>query len=218
MYEGLLLICLGAAIGWAASRSLARARRTAAVPAGWCATATGALWGVVWGLGETGALPSWWLPVPLAATAFAVPLASADLLYRRLPDVLTLPAYGLAGAAVGTAAISGPGPPLAVTALAGGGVTLAAHLLVHGIAPDSLGAGDVKLSGSLGMLAAAAGWPTLVFSLVSASLLTAGLAGAAALVGSRRWSGGVPHGPGLLAATCLGVVFPGEASVVGMGS
>lgn len=218
MGEGLLLICLGAVIGGVAGRALARARRAAAVPVGWCVAATGALWGMVWGLGRVGALPGWWIPVPLAATAFAVPLACADLLYHRLPDVLTLPAYALAGAAVGAAAISGPGPPLLGAALIGSGMTLAIHALVHGIAPDSLGAGDVKLSGSLGMLTAAAGWPTWMFALVLASVFTAGLAGAAALVGSRRWRRGVPHGPGLLLATCVGVMFPGESVVVGMGS
>lgn len=215
MSWGIPLICFGTATGWAAGRLLAAGPRPAPVPVGWCAAATGVLWGAVWALRRDGALPGWWLPVPLAATAFAVPLATADILHRRVPDVLTLPAYGIGVVAVGAAASGGPGPPLAITAVVGGAATLGAHLFVRALAPASLGAGDVKLSGSLGLLAAAAGWPTLVVSMVFASLVTAVLAGAAALMRSARWRDGVPHGPGLLAATCVGVLFPGGLPPVG---
>ncbi|OQO94901.1 prepilin peptidase [Saccharomonospora piscinae] len=208
------LAVIGLVVGWAASRALSRARRPAPVPV-WCGPATGALWGATGLLAAQGVLPGWWLPVPLAAAAFAVPLAVADLRYRRLPDVLTLPAYAVALAAVGSAAASGPGPPLALAALVGGAVTLACHGAVHALAPGSLGPGDVKLSGSLGVLSTAAGWPTLVVSLVLASLFTAVLGAAAALAGTRRWRDGVPHGPGLLAATVLGVSLPGEVVRVG---
>lgn len=215
MHWGILLVCLGTATGWAAGRLLAAGARPAPVPVGWCAAGTGALWCAVWALGRAGALPEWWLPVPLAATAFAVPLATADVLHRRLPDVLTLPAYGLGTVAVCAAALGGPGPPLVVAAVAGGVATLGAHLLVRALAPDSLGAGDVKLAGSLGVLASAAGWPTLVVSMVLASSVTAVLAAVAALARVRRWRNGVPHGPGLLAATCAGVLFPGGLPPVG---
>ncbi|WP_433409956.1 prepilin peptidase [Saccharomonospora azurea] len=211
----IVVVGAGLVVGWAASRLLAAAAGPAPVPAGPCAVGTGVLWGVGCVLAHRGALPPWWVPVPLAATAFAVPLALADLRHRRLPDVLTLPSYVLGAVAVGAAALGGPGPPLVATAVVGGLATLGAHVLLHRLAPASLGAGDVKLSGSLGLLAGAAGWPTLVVVMVLASAVTAVLAGAAIVRRGLRWRDGVPHGPGLLAATCVGVLFPGGLPSVG---
>lgn len=124
----------------------------------------------------TGAWPSWWLPVPLALTVVAVPLTLADLRHFRLPDVLTLPAYPLFGAAIGAAALGGGGPSLAARAAVGALLFGAAHALVHRMAPGSLGAGDVKLSGSLGAVLGAAGWPTLVLAPLLAALFTLALA------------------------------------------
>ncbi|CAM2935362.1 prepilin peptidase [Saccharomonospora xinjiangensis] len=213
-----IVICLGTAAGWAASRLLAattRRARPAPVPVVPCAVATGVLWGVLWALKSGGTFPEWWLPVPLAATVVAVPLAVADVLHRRLPDVLTVPAYALAALAVCAAALGGPGPPLVVAAVIGCAAALGFHLLVCALAPGAFGAGDVKLSGSLGALAAAAGWPTLVVSFGLASLLTSLLAVVAVCAGVARWRDGVPHGPGLLVATSVSVSFPGGLPSVG---
>ncbi|MGW5717876.1 prepilin peptidase [Amycolatopsis sp. NPDC003865] len=168
----------GAATAPLAARALDRARApiprkpaavftalaTAAATAGWAA----------------GAAPAWWLPVPVVLTVVAVPLALADLRHLRLPDSLTLPAYPLFGAAIGAAAFGGGGPSPAVRAAAGALLFGGAHALVARWAPGSLGAGDVKLSGSLGMVLGAAGWPALpvaaflaaVFSLVPATTRT----------------------------------------------
>ncbi|MEU6642945.1 A24 family peptidase [Saccharomonospora sp. NPDC046836] len=167
-------------------------------------------------------MPEWWLPVPLVVTALAVPLTLADLRHRRLPDVLTLPAYPLAGAALGIAAVTGPGGALAARAMVGAVLFGAAHALVHAVAPAALGAGDVKLSGSLGGVLGATGWQALVVAAGTAAVTTLVLAAVAALFHMRRWREGVPHGPGLLAATCLVALFPGggleTGSEVGMGS
>jgi len=149
-----------------------------------------------------GAWPGWWLPVPVLLTVVGVPLALADLRHLRLPDVLTLPAYPLFGAAVGAAALGGGGPSLAVRAAAGALLFGGAHALVRIATPDSLGAGDVKLSGSLGAVLGAAGWAALAAAAVLAALLTL------AVTAVRRGSGRVPHGPALLTATWLCAIFP----------
>jgi leader peptidase (prepilin peptidase)/N-methyltransferase len=180
---------------------------------------------VVTAHGLAGGRPGWWLPVPLLLTVFAVPLALADLRHLRLPDVLTLPAYPLFGAAIGAAALGGGGPSLAVRAAAGALLFGGAHALVARAAPGSLGAGDVKLSGSLGAVLGAAGWPALALAAVLAALFSLAVAIAR---GTRRRRpndrghlpstshpirpfGGhrVPHGPALLAATWLCALFPG---------
>jgi leader peptidase (prepilin peptidase)/N-methyltransferase len=151
-----------------------------------------------------GGWPGWWLPVPVLLAVVAVPLALADLRHLRLPDVLTLPAYPLFGAAVGAAALGGGGPSLALRAAAGAVLFGGAHALVHRTSPGSLGAGDVKLSGSLGAVLGAAGWAALAVAAVLAALFS--LAVAAGRRNSR-----VPHGPALLTATWLCALFPGSA-------
>lgn len=187
----------------------------------------------------TGGWPTWWLPVPLVLTVVAVPLALADLRHLRLPDVLTLPAYPLFGAAIGAAALGGGGPSLALRAAAGALLFGGAHAAVRRAAPPSLGAGDVKLSGSLGAVLGAAGWPALALAAVLAALLSLAIA-IVRSAGQRRAAGRVrpastcspapapgappaptphparpfgghrvPHGPALLTATWLCALFPG---------
>lgn len=56
------------------------------------------------GCWSAGGLPGWWLPVPLAVAALAVPLCAVDLTRRRLPDVLTYPAYLVIPATLAVAA------------------------------------------------------------------------------------------------------------------
>ncbi|HKS46799.1 MAG TPA: prepilin peptidase [Amycolatopsis sp.] len=197
------------ALGWHALR---RARSPAPVPAGPVVLGAGLLWLMAGARWLTGAWPAWWLPVPLTLAALAVPLAVADLRYLRLPDVLTLPAYPLLGLAVVAASVAGAGGGLAVRALLGGLAFGGLHLLVHALSRRSLGAGDVKLAGVAGAVLGAVGWHAVLTGGVLAAVVTMMLAI------RPRWRGGVPHGPGLLAATWLVTVFPGSGSGVGMGT
>lgn len=210
MNAELLLIfpIVGAAAGALGWRVLRRARSPAPVPAAPVVAATGALSAAVGWRWLAGSWPPWWLPVPLVLTGLAVPLAVADLRHRRLPDVLTLPAYPLLGAAVVVAALSGPGAGLAVRALLAGLVFGGSHLLVHALSRRSLGAGDVKLSGALGVAFGAVGWPAVVVGAAVAAAITV------LLSVWPRWRDGVPHGPGLLGAAWLVTVFPGNGSEV----
>lgn len=201
---------LGGATGTLTAGALSRAARPAPVSVGVCAAGTALVWVLTCLRWAAGGVPGWWLPLPLLATALAVPLSAADLRHRRLPDVLTLPAYPAAALAVATAAVAGPGAGVPGAAATGAGLFLGAHALVRALRPSGLGAGDVKLSGSLGGLLGVLGWPALVLVPVVAAVGTGVLAGAARLTGGSR-PAGVPHGPGLLAATCLVLLFPGTA-------
>ncbi|WP_435155137.1 prepilin peptidase [Amycolatopsis sacchari] len=198
----------GATLAMLASVVLARARAPAPVPTLPVAIGTAVLWSFAGWRWLAGAWPGWWLPVPLALATFAVPLAAADLRHRRLPNALTLPAYPALATALVTAAAAGPGPPLAIRAAAAAVLFGGAHMLVHALSRRSLGAGDVKLAGVLGAVAGAVHWMALVLAAALASVVTVVLA----LV--RHWRRGVPHGPGMLAATWLVAVFPGT----GMGT
>ncbi|NIJ11669.1 leader peptidase (prepilin peptidase)/N-methyltransferase [Saccharomonospora amisosensis] len=218
VFWGLIFAVTGFAIGWAASRVLCHAPRPAAVPVRWCAAGTASLWAAVAWRWTAGGLPAWWLPVPLVVTALSVPLAVADLGHRRLPDALTVPAYPLAALALGIAAVAGPGGALFARAVLAAVLFAGVHALVHAVAPTALGAGDVKLSGSLGAVVGATGWQALVVTASTAAVTTLGLAATAAALRVRRWRDGVPHGPGLLMAACLVTLFPGAGSEVHMGS
>jgi leader peptidase (prepilin peptidase)/N-methyltransferase len=181
----------------------------APVPAGVCEGLSVLLWAAVGWWWAAGGVPSWWLPVPLVVTAFAVPLLLADLRYLRLPDVLTLGAYPVFGTAVGAVVAYG-GAEFAVRAGVGALVFGGVHLAVHRLRPGSLGAGDVKLSGSLGLVLGAVGWAALVLCAFLAAVVTL-LFGLFARRRERGWRTAVPHGPGLLVATWLIVLTPVEA-------
>ncbi|HVW41501.1 MAG TPA: prepilin peptidase [Amycolatopsis sp.] len=214
MISGLVFIALaaGAGAGLLTTLILVRARSPAPVPRVPVAVATALLWALVVARRLSGGWSSWWLPVPLLVTALTVPLVAADLRHRRLPNALTLPAYPALGLALATAAVAGPGVGLLLRALAAGAAFGGLHLLVHALSRRSLGAGDVKLAGVLGAVLGAVSWVALPIAAALAAVVTVALAAV------RRWPGGVPHGPGLLAAASLVAVFPGTEVEVGTGA
>ncbi len=120
-------------------------------------------------------------------------LSGYDIRQRRLPNWLTLPA-----AVVVPAVAAGAGRGTA--ALAGAAALTAVYLVVHLVAPDGLGGGDVKLAAGLGALTGAFGADVWLLAAVSAPLLT-GLWGLIAAAGRR--GGTVPHGPSMCLASAL---------------
>ena len=191
-------VLLGATSTLLTRAALRRASITLRRP--WPELTTAALSAVPAWRAATHHLPTWWLPVPLVLTWFAVPLVAADLARRRLPDLLTIPAYPALGTALTVAAVTGPGPTLLVRAALGVIVFGGAHLLIRSLSPPSMGGGDVKLAGSLGGVLGALGWAALALTVTLAATVTAALA----LVTRTRHA---PHGPGLLAATWLLATF-----------
>jgi leader peptidase (prepilin peptidase) / N-methyltransferase len=176
---------------------LRRLPRGVRVPVPVCAVAVAVLWAAV----DEG-LPVWWWPIPLVLGWAGVLLAGADLVARRLPDALTLPAYPVVAVLLGVAAAGAGHTGLLVRAVAGGVLWAGGYAAVRLLAPGALGGGDVKLAGSLGALTAATSWPGLLLAILAASVLTAAVAGPARLLGCRD----VPHGPAMLAAAWLVVL------------
>ncbi|MEA2564811.1 MAG: leader peptidase (prepilin peptidase) / N-methyltransferase [Acidobacteriota bacterium] len=191
---------------------LRRLPRGATVSIGWCEIPTAILWAFIAARWHSGDIPTWWLPAAVLFAWFAVALTVVDIHERRLPDVITLPAYAVFASALGVAAIgiagSGlPWQPMMWHAAVGAAAFLVFHAVVHLIHPPALGAGDVKLSGTLGGLLGAIDLAALPLVLALAALAT--LLMAAAIPGRvmNRWRSGVPHAPGLLAATGLVVLL-----------
>lgn len=135
---------------------------------------------------------SWWAPVVAAAGAvlagpFFAPqpvivvvtyllalvwgtvLAMIDLEVRRLPDLLTLPAYPvLAALLVGCSAVTHDWSALlTAAACAGGAVLIFGIAALVGAGSQGLGLGDVKLAGVLGGLLGWIGWVSAVMGLLS---------------------------------------------------
>ncbi len=177
--------------------------RGARVPVPVCAALVAVLWVVV--VRRAGmSLPLWWWPVPLVLGWAGVLLGGADLVARRLPDVLTLPAYPLVAVLLSIAAIGAADGGLLPRAAAGMLLWAGGYAMVRLLAPGALGGGDVKLAGSLGALTAATSWSGLLLAILAASVLTAVVAAPARMLGYRE----VPHGPAMLAAAWLVVLHP----------
>jgi leader peptidase (prepilin peptidase)/N-methyltransferase len=193
----------GATAGAGGSLMLRWIPRGVRVPVPICAGAVAVLWVVVCQRSGEG-LPVWWWPVPLVLGWAGVLLAAADLVARRLPDALTLPAYPVVAALLGAAAVGAGDTGLLARGAAGGLLWAGSYAAVRLLAPGALGGGDVKLAGSLGALTAATSWPALLLAVLAASMVTAAIAGLARLLGYRD----VAHGPAMLAAAWLVVLHP----------
>lgn len=150
------------------------------------------------------------LPAYLYLSAVGLALALIDLDVRRLPDVLTLPSYGVLGVLLLAADLLGSTSGTAVHALLGGAAMYAVYFALCFAYPAGMGFGDVKLAGLVG---AATGW--LGVGAWAVGLFGGFLLGGAwgiALLASGR--GGrktqVPYGPFLLAGGLLGVLVGGR--------
>jgi leader peptidase (prepilin peptidase)/N-methyltransferase len=154
---------------------------------------------LLWVLIAVGRWLDWWpwrwVPALLALSVCGVLLGVADLVARRLPDVLTLSAYPLlAGVAVLAE------PQAWGRSLAAGAVVLAAHGALY-LCDAGIGLGDVKLVGALGFVLGARGWPQVLLLAPLAAVVTLLVALRAPPGGRLRTA--VPHGPGLLTATWI---------------
>ena len=159
-----------------------------------------------------GALRFGWsalLPAYCYLALVSVPLAWIDVLSHRLPDRLTLPSYPIALALLGEAALAVPnGGRHYLHALAG----LAACALFYGvlwlISPASIGLGDVKLAGVLGLYLGWFGARATLAGLLGGFVLAAVVG--VVLIATRRADRKthIPFGPFMLAATLAVLLTP----------
>ncbi len=146
------------------------------------------------------------LPAHLFLAAVGVPLVVIDLREHRLPNWLTLPAYPVAGALLGLAAIADSDSERAWRALAGMVALIAFYELIVRINPAGMGYGDVKFAGVLGLYLGWAGWEALVVGTLSAFAAGA-VVGLGLLITRRaRLESSIPFGPFMLAGAVVGIV------------
>jgi leader peptidase (prepilin peptidase)/N-methyltransferase len=161
------------------------------------------LTGLFSGLGALAAGGPAEVPLYLVLPVFGVLLAAIDLRSRLLPNALVLPFLGATGAGVLVAALGGGLRPL-VGALLGGAVMFLFYLLLALISPSSMGMGDVKLAGVLGLVSGYAGLLPWLATLLG-GFLFGGLAGIALLLSGRGRRAAFPFGPGMILAALVGV-------------
>jgi leader peptidase (prepilin peptidase)/N-methyltransferase len=143
----------------------------------------------------------------LAATCWlalcSVPLAFIDAAVRRLPDLLTGPAFaGTALLLLAAAAAGGHWHALARAVL--GGIALAGFYLVLAlISPSGMGMGDVKAAAGLGTVLAWRSWTSLVAGGFAGFLFAAAYGIALLMSGHATRKQQIPFGPFMIMGAFL---------------
>lgn len=186
-----VLAVLGGAVGAVTARQLAgggyriESDEAGALPrhVWWPVVALAALWAFAgWRIGD---LADWAaLPAYLLLAWLTIVLVWIDADVHRLPDGLVLPAYPALLALVAVATLgAGDWRPL-VRALACMAAMYALYFVMAIVSPNSLGFGDVKLSGLIGLALGLLGTSHAVVGLL-AGFLVGGVVGVVMLVGQR---------------------------------
>ena len=200
---GLLGVVAGAAIARSAARfspgTTDDVPRPVSLPL--VALGTGILFALtVWRFGLT-----WPLPAFLVLAAAGVLLTVIDLRHRLLPNRILLPAFAVGAVLLAAAAaLTGTWTPL-LRALLGAAVLFAVFLVLALISPRSLGMGDVKLGGFIGLYLGWLGWTTLVLGALAGFVVQA--LAALALLAARRIGlrSELPFGPAMLLGAAVAV-------------
>ena len=183
----------------------ARCRRRLGPPPAALELATGALLALVAGVvgGRVELVAFGWIAV------VGVALAAVDLAVQRLPDRLVLPGYPVVLGALALAAALGGEPARLLRAVAAGLALAGCYLVLLMLRPGQLGAGDLKLSGLLGLALGWLGWPAVLRGTFLAFLLFS-LCGLALLATRRvRLRTELPFGPFMLAGALLALLLRG---------
>lgn len=149
--------------------------------------------------------------------AISLALAIIDIEVHRLPNALVLPAYPVGFALLGTVAVLTGEWGSFFTAV----VAAIAFALIYAIpafaAPGSMGMGDVKLAGVLGLFLGSLGVAPTFVGLVAGFLL-GGLAGVVLIVRGRGRKTKLALGPWMLAGAWIGILVgePLAATYLGL--
>jgi leader peptidase (prepilin peptidase) / N-methyltransferase len=132
-----------------------------------------------------------------------IPLAFVDLATRRLPDLLTGPAYLLVALFLLLAAAGGGDWSRLGRALLGGVAFAGFCLVLFLISPGAIGPGDIKLAASLGTALAWFGWAAVFGGALAGFLLGAAYGVALLVTGHASRKSQIPFGPFMIAGAFL---------------
>jgi leader peptidase (prepilin peptidase)/N-methyltransferase len=154
-----------------------------------------------------GAAPE--LPAFLYLGAVGVALAMIDIDCKRLPDVLVLPSYLVAGVLLGAAALIGDQWPDLLRAGIGMAALYSFYFVLAWIYPAGMGFGDVKLAGVLGIYLGWLGWGELVVGAFLGFLFGGVLGLLLMVVGRAGRKSKLPFGPYMLAGAFAAILWGG---------
>lgn len=153
--------------------------------------------------------PSWALPAFLYFAAIAIALSAIDLDTKRLPNVIVLPSYPVAGALLLVPAIAYGAWTQYMYAWVGALALFAFYFVLAWIYPAGMAFGDVKLAGVVGLYLGWLGWAPLIVGTFCGFALGA-VFGLALIVARRaRLKTKIPFGPWMLAGAMI-AVFAGD--------
>lgn len=157
---------------------------------------------MTWNFGLTGELPAY-----LYFAAVGVALALIDLDTRRLPNVIVLPSYVVAGLLLLLPAIVDGRWNDYLNAWLGALALFAFYFLLAFVYPAGMGFGDVKLAGVLGLYLGWLGWGPLIVGAFLGFLLGALVGGGLMLAKRAGRKTAIPFGPFMIAGALIAVVF-----------
>jgi leader peptidase (prepilin peptidase) / N-methyltransferase len=156
----------------------------------------------------------------LAAISFA--LAVIDIETQRLPNAIVLPAYPVGFALLGATSVLTGDLAAFLTATACALAFALIYAVPAFVRPGSMGMGDVKLAGVLGLFLGWLGVSSALVGLIGGFLL-GGIAGLALLLAGRGRTAKLAYGPWLLAGAWAGILLgepiaAGYLGLFGLGS
>lgn len=140
--------------------------------------------------------------------AVCVPLATIDLIDKRMPSKLLVPAYPSLILLFGLAAAVEHNAAAMLRSLVGMAISFTFYLIIALATRDGLGAADIRLAGLLGLALAWQNWDVLLSGTIL-GLLYGGLVGAALIIlrrASRHTM--IPLGPALIAGAFTALLVP----------
>lgn len=141
--------------------------------------------------------------------AFGVALGFIDLAVHRLPNRLTLPAYGGALLLFGLAGLAEHRLDTLRTAVGCGLAMAGCYLVLTVISPAGMGLGDGKLALSVGILLGWSGWSVTVLGTVAGFLLAGLYAAGLLILRKATRTDHIPHGPFMLLGALSAIALTG---------
>lgn len=189
---GTTCAALAGAVGWSLVRGVAGSSRW-----WWVFNVGVGIAAIVVGTWVTPAVS----PAVVWFTAAALVLAGVDALLLRLPNVLVYPTVIVVAMWLPAAAIILDRPHVAIRVLSAGAVAALVHLVLHLIAPDGLGMGDVKFAPAIAMVMGWYSWGWVLIAALGAFALAATW-GIIRAIG-RRGAKELPFGPFMVASAAI---------------
>lgn len=143
------------------------------------------------------------VPAFLWFVAVGIVLALIDLDVRRLPDVITLPAYPVLAVLLIAAALLAGEPESLLRAAIGAVASYAFYYALALAKPGAMGFGDVKAAGLVGGMLAFVSFPVLLVGTLAAFVLGASVGVASLLARRADRTTAVPFGPFMVTGALL---------------